>query len=323
MLNNKKILFIGPIFHDYHQLIEANLTSLGADVTFFPERNYGLPFKIVNNFFNKKLKKFQHNHYNQIFKKFDVSDFDYLFVVRGYMLPAEFLITFKEKNSKVKTIMYQWDSDEANPFSHLLNHFDVKYSFDFEDCRVNSSLNYLPLFFSDDISKAIKIPVKDKKYDFFFMGWYFPERYEAVVKFNDFAIKNNFNAKCFLYLPFTSYIKELIKGKKINTQIVSLKPMDRKEYLNILSNSKVMVDVSNPKQTGLAMRVIEALALNVKILTSNYSIKNDAQIFSEEYIAFLKGNEPTINDSFLISETNSSAKLFPLKDWLINIFNID
>lgn len=323
MLNNKKILFIGPVFHDYHLLIKENLILLGAEVTFFPEREYGFIFKIINNFFNKNLKKHQNNHYSQIFKQFDVSNFDYLFVIRGYMLSAEFLTEFKNKNRKAKTIMYQWDSDRTNPFSHLLNYFDIKYSFDFEDCRLNPSLKYLPLFFSDDISKGSIIPVKDKKYDFFFMGWYFPERYEAVLKFNDFAIKNKFNIKCFLYLPFTSYIKELIKGTKINNQIVSLKPMSRKEYLNILKNSKVMVDVSNPNQTGLAMRVIEALALNTKILTNNYNIKNDTQIFSEDYISFLNENEPTINESFLISETNSSVKLLSLKEWLINIFSIN
>lgn len=323
MLNNKKILFIGPVFHDYHHLIKEKLTLLGADVTFFPERRYGFIFKIINNFFNKKLKKYQFNHYNHIFEEVDVSEFDYLFVVRGYMLSPEFLLKFKEKNKNAKMIMYQWDSDRANPFSHLLNYFDATYSFDFEDCRINPSLNYLPLFFSDDISKENIIPMKDKKYDFFFMGWYFPERYDAVLKFNDFAIKNNFSIKCFLYLPFTSYIKEIIKGKKINNQIISLKPMQRKEYLSILNNSKVMVDVSNPMQTGLAMRVIEALALNVKILTSNYNIKDDAQIFSQDYISFLNENEPIINESFLISETNSSTKLLSLKDWLINIFRID
>jgi hypothetical protein len=323
MLNNKKILFIGPAFHDYHKLIIDNLTLLGAEVAFFPEKKLDFMFKIINNFYNKKLKKHQHNHYSQIFKQFDVSNFDYLFIIRGYMLSSEFLIEFKRRNLNARVIMYQWDSNKTNPFAHLLNYFDATYSFDFEDCRKYPSLKYLPLFFSDDISKQNRIPIKDKKYDFFFMGWYFPERYEAVMKFNDFAIRNNLNIKCFLYLPSTSYIKERLKGKNVNTKIVSSKPMDRKEYLSILNNSRVMVDVSSPNQTGLSMRVIEALASDVKILTNNCNIKNDAQIFSEDYISFLNENDPAINESFLNSKTNNSAKLFSLKEWLINIFSID
>ncbi|MFA4870261.1 MAG: hypothetical protein WC623_18830 [Pedobacter sp.] len=323
MLSNKKVLFIGPVFHDYHILIKENLIALGAEVTFYPERKYGNIFKIINNFFNKSLKTYQNHHYNQVFEKFDVSSFDYLFVIRGFMLSKEFLVKFRDRSPKAIMIMYQWDSNKTNCFSHLIPLFDKVYSFDFADCKQHLSLSYLPLFFTDDVSRNARSNVEHKKYDFFFMGWFFPERYEAVLKFIEFSSKNGFSVKAFLYMPFTSYIKERLLGRKLNREIVSLKPMPRREYLNILVNSKIMVDVSSPNQTGLSMRVIEAMASNTKILTNNHNIKNDTQIYSKEYVAFFNELNPEINESFLLSEVSNKPNLLSLQKWLVNIFSVD
>lgn len=320
MLTNKKILFIGPIFHDYHLLINNKLTAMGAKVSFYPERKYGVLFKVINNYFNKNLQAYQHSHYRSILKQVNSQDFDYLFVIRGYMLSKEFLDGFKKANPKAKLIMYQWDSNKTNPYSDVLQHFDAAYSFDFEDCEKFSRLSYVPLFYSDDIKKMVK-NANQLDYDFFFMGWYFPERYNAVIKFKELSLKNNFKLNAFLYMPFSSYIKELLIGTKLDMSVISLKHMKRDEYLNILSKTNVMVDTSNPNQTGLAMRVIEALASGTKILTTNFRLKEDVKIYSKDYVSFFDANNPNVDPSFLIANTTHQIKnLLSLEEWLRTIF---
>ena len=320
ILEGKRILFIAPVFHDYHHLVIRKIEELGAHVNFFPERDYSIIFKVFNNFSSSFLKNYQKFHYDKISKKFISDEYDYLFVIRGYLMPIEFIERFKSKNPKAVLIMYQWDSNETNPFSHLLEYFNVCYSFDFQDCSTFKRLQYLPLFYTDDI-----LPFVNSKeypdYDFFFMGWFFPERYQAVLKFKQFALNNNYTIKAFLFMPFTSYVKAILKRTSIDRSIVSFKPMKRKQYLEILSKSRVMVDVSNPNQTGLAMRVVEALATNTKVLTNNYRLTEDSNIYNKAAVAFFDDHNPQLSNDFLDNNriyTNSSVR--SIEEWLKLIF---
>jgi hypothetical protein len=320
MLENKKILFIGPVFHDYHLLITNKLMALGAAVFFYPERDYSFRFKLINNFFNKYLRYYQKLHYNSILKKIKTQEFDYLFVIRGYMLSKEFLDDFRKMNPNAKLIMYQWDSNKTNPYSHLLSSFDRACSFDFEDCDKYLSLNYIPLFYTDDV----KIKIKDENnltYDFFFMGWFYPERYDAVIKFKEFALQNGYKLKAFLFMPFSSYIKERFRGNKLDMSVVSLTHMKRHEYLYLLNKTNIMVDASSPNQTGLAMRIIEALASGTKVLTNNYKIKDDLKIYNDDYIAFFDAHNPFVADNFVKSKVSRKIKnLLSIEEWLKTIF---
>ena len=318
---NKKILFIGPIFHNYHTLIKEKLESLGATVDFYAERDYGWKFKIINNFFKNHLTKFQNKHYDSILVNSKDVDYDFLFVIRGYMLPDDFVLKFEKLNPKAKTIMYQWDSNEANPFSNVATLFHQVYSFDFKDCNDMPFIKYLPLFYTDDLI-PYREDKQEKEYDFFFMGWCFPERYEAVISFREFTIANNYKLKAFLYMPFSSYLKEILKGNFLDRSIVSFVPMNRDKYLNILSKSKVMVDVSNPRQTGLAMRVIEAIAINVKVLTNNMNLKHEKLVKNTEIFSFFEEKNVFVQHDFIREHSSISLdnSMLSIELWLKNIF---
>lgn len=320
-LKDKKILLIAPKFHNYHELIIDELTGVGAVVDFYPERNYGLKFKAINNFFPPRLKHYQEKHYRQIAQKTSSKSFDYLFVIRGYMMPADFLTDFKINHPGAKLIMYQWDSEKTNPFSHLLPFFNKALSFDFEDCKNYPSVQYLPLFYSNDVIAAIK-DKNDALYDFFFMGWFFPERYQSVLRFVSYAKEHNYKLKAFLFMPFTTYIKYKLKGESIDRSIVSLKHMSRSRYLENLANSRIMVDVSNPNQTGLAMRIIEALASQTKVLTNNLRLMDDKVIYDPEKIAFFDEKSPSVEPAFVTEiDFKQMAKVLCLNEWLTVIFN--
>ncbi|GAA3736236.1 hypothetical protein GCM10022422_19150 [Flavobacterium ginsengisoli] len=318
---NKKILFIGPIFHNYHILIKEKLEILGATVDFYPERDYGWKFKIINNLFKNHLNKFQKNYYDSILENSENADYDFLFVIRGYMLSNDFVNNFKKLYPKAKTIMYQWDSDEENPFFDVASLFDKVYSFDFKDCNNISFVKYIPLFYTDDL-----IPYRQKEqeaeYDFFFMGWCFPERYKAVISFREFTRTNNYKLKAFLYMPFSSYLKEVLKGNFLDRSIVSFTPMNRVQYLSILSKSKVMVDVSNPRQTGLAMRVIEAIAMGTKVLTNNMNLRQDKIVGKTELFSFFDEKDIFVKEDFINDQSfkGSSNSMLSIELWLKNIF---
>ncbi len=317
--SNKKILFICPKFHGYETMIINKLESFGASVTYYPERSYKADFSIINNFYPSKMDKFQERHYNKILKDTKDNAFDYLFVIRGYKLSKVFLEGFRRQNPSAKTIMYQWDSDRTNHFSHLVSQFDKVSSFDFEDCE-NLKLEYIPLFYTDDVLEYVNNK-KIYKYDFFFMGFFFEERYDAVLKFREFCNRNGYSLKAFLYMPFQTRIKYYFKRKNIDLDIVSFKPMPRKEYLTTLSESNIMVDVSNPGQTGLAMRVIESLACKTKILTNNHDFVKDQDVANSGMVAQFSISDINVDEDFFNLPANKvSNVVLPLSDWLGKIF---
>lgn len=317
-LRNKKILFVGPVFHHYHRVIIDALTELGAHVDFFAEREYSLRFKFINNYLNKRLQHFQSDHYRKIIKEIRPDSYDYLFVIRGYMMTEEFIAEFKKLNPSARTIMYQWDSERANPFFHLVPAFDKVFSFDFEDCRNNAALTYQPLFYTKDIEDNM-IAAGETAYTYLFMGVYFPQRYKAVVMFKKYASAHQQKIKTYIYLPFTTYIKEKLKGVKFDHSIVSFRHLKRQSYLSLLKQSEIIVDVSNEKQTGLAMRIIEALASDKKVLTNNPFIANDPTY--GDSIAVFNSDSPSVSDEFLNSKPRSKRNsILSVNNWIINLF---
>lgn len=316
----KKILFIGPKFHDYEIMITEQLEAMGATVDFFSERSYNIDFNLVNNFCSSYMNKFQNRHYRKILKVIANKTYDYLFVIRGYKMPVSFLKDFQKQNPTSRTIMYQWDSERTNPFSHLIESFDSVKTFDFEDSK-NFHLEYVPLFYTHDV-EHYRGTSKAYDYDFFFMGFFFEERYAGVLKFKEYCIQNGFTLKPFLYMPFTTRIKYFLQGKKLDRTIVSFKHMKRPEYLKILSKSRIMVDVSNPRQTGLAMRVIESLACSTKVATNNVFFEKDKLIANSGMICLFDLNNITIKQDFFDFESKQNQKIvFSLEEWLRQIFS--
>lgn len=315
-LQNKKVLLIMPIFYDYHNLIKHQLIDYGATVSFYPERKINYLFTFYNNFNQKLLRNYQEKHYNSILKEVDNNKFDYLFVIRGFMLPEFFLEKIKKINPNIKMIMSQWDAERENPYFHLINSFDKVFSFDYEDCKQNQKLIHRPLFFSKDVEK-FKQDNQKIIYDYFFMGAYIPERYNAILKFKNFIKDRNLSAKLFVYIPFTTYVKEKIKGKKLDMEILSTTPLDRNTYLKLLSSSKVMVDVSNENQTGLAMRVIEAVGAEKKIVTSNKFIINE-KFYNESTVQLFSLKDFSLDESFLKSKKVNEVDVnyYSLKNWV-------
>lgn len=315
----KKILFIGPKFHDYENMIKDQLESMGASVDFCAERSYGFDFNIVNNFFGSYVGRYQAKHYAKILKFAEGKKYDFLFVIRGYNMPISFLERFKKYNPDCVTIMYQWDSQRTNPFSHLVNSFDIVKTFDFEDSE-NLKIKYIPLFYTKDV-EGYRSKNKVYEFDFFFMGFFFEERYDGVLKFKEFCGSKGYKLKPFLYMPFTTRVKYFFKRKKLDRSIVSFKHMDRAQYLDILSKSRIMVDVSNPRQTGLAMRVVESLACNTKVATNNVFFKKDELVANSGMVSLFDLHSISIEEEFFDLEVSQDKKIvLSLEEWLKQIF---
>jgi hypothetical protein len=177
------------------------------------------------------------------------------------------------------------------------------------------------LFYTKDVENYAQ-KVKVYEYDFFFMGVFFDERYEAVLKFKEFCAGNGYKLRPFLYMPFTTRVKYFLKRKTLDRSVVSFKHMERTQYLELLSKSRIMVDVSNSKQTGLAMRVIEALACQTKVATNNGFFKKDDLIRDSGMVSLFNLNDIYIEQDFLDVKFKENQKItLSLEEWLKKIFS--
>lgn len=321
-LKNKKILFIAPIFYDYHKIIKLELESFGAKVYYFPEREHSYKFTVISNFFPSRLNKLQEKHYADILAKTKDIAFDYLFIIKGYKLPENFLIEFRKLHHDAKTMMYQWDSEINNKYVHLIKRFDKVFSFDRNDVSNFPDLRYLPLFYTEDIKKWRQLNEQNKETnDILYFGFYQKRRYEVMKEAMSFAKENNIKLKTFLYVPLSNYIKErFLKNNKIDLKFISFKPLKRNEYLKLLFDSKVVFDTSSINQTGLSMRVIETIGAGKKLITYNKYIKDEDVYNPDEHLIF-DGNSYEDILSFINKPSSPNYGNYFLTDWLRAIFS--
>ncbi|TGD81163.1 hypothetical protein [Hymenobacter wooponensis] len=326
VFKNKKVLFIGVAFYEYHLEIIKKIEEHGAEVTFFAERDTSIKYGIVNRLLPFWLDEYQQKHYTSILKKIANKEFDYFLVIRGLRMPLSFVRAVKAMNPGIKSIMYQWDANVNSPFLELENgynitgEFDKVLSFDYKDVEQNPWIKYSPTFYIDEVKElATKSKNERKEIDFFFFGSYLPERYAGLVKFKEFANQHGYKLHSHFYMSYRYYLIERLKGTKLDKSLISFAPMSRKEYLTLFNKSKAIVDVSNAKQTGMAMRVIDAIGTGKKVLTTNAWVTKEPS-YNPEQIAIIDLNDIKLPPSFLEKELEPSRVDYSLNKWLENIF---
>ena len=327
-LRNKNILYIGVKFYYYHQqLIDKLESSYGARVDYFPERDTSILYGIINRLSPANLEAYQELHYKRVLRQIMDKEYDYFLVIRGFKMPVWFVKKLKELNPSLKLINYQWDSNANSPFINTSTHynilpeFDVTLSFDYKDVSDYPQLSYSPTFYTDEI-KALGQQGETGKhqYDLFYFGSYLPERYAGLQKFIAYAKANNYSLKSHFYMPIRYYIIERLKGVKIDWKLIRLTKMSREDYIANLANAKTIIDVSNAKQSGMAMRVLDALGAGKKVITTNKWVAQDS-IFDPRQIAIIDIENISLDKNF-IEDTSPlpRKKEFTMDRWIERIF---
>lgn len=316
LFKNYKILFIGPVFFDYHTLIIEKLKDMGGDVTFYSEKKDGLLFGLLNNLNPKLINIYQKIYYYWILKKIDSERFTHFFLIRGYKIPEFFLAKLKHLNPSVKFILYQWDSNYNNPYFHILKYFDKASSFDLKDCNEKEGLKFLQLFYTDDIAE-IKFSEKIK-YNFFCFSSFTLDRYRQTIKVINYCKLHNYSFQAFCFIPISTYLRlKYFRGINLKEKFLSFKPMKREEYLKELSECETVVDLSHSTQTGLSMRIIEIYGAGKKVLTTNTSIINNP-IYSTDWVQVIDIDD--LKNIVFTQGNKLDRNQFLLDNWLKELF---
>lgn len=327
-ISGKRILFFAPAFFGYENKIEKKMEDMGAHVDMYDVRSVTSArdralLKIFPKLFNAKSLKY----YEEIIQKNKDKDYDYILIVKCDMTPEKILVQFRGIYPNAKMCLYLWDSIDNIPgVLDKLKYFDILHSFDLEDCKNYPTLKFRPLFYADEFCE--KFSIDDYKYDISFAGTIHSDRYAIIKEVRKIATEKGLSSYWFCYLQskFIYYFYKITKKEFADSTIneFDFEKKDSAEIANIVTQSKIVLDIQHPKQTGLTMRTIEMIGMNKKLITTNASIKY-YDFYNPNNISVVDRKNIKIDDKFLQTSyeplDEKLYKRYSLQNWILEVLS--
>jgi hypothetical protein len=327
-LDGKRILLLSVQLFDYENEIALQLRALGATVDYYDERPANSIYakgiiRLKRNVYQKKIDKY----YTQILKSVKHLKYDYLFVIKGEVVPVFFLKKIKELNPRCLNIFYTWDSFANCAHSvSILKYFNECYTFDSND-SVKYNINFRPLFSIEKYIEVRNQVLTKTDYNLLFIGTAHSDRYIISNKIVNWCSKNNLTsfAYYFMHGRLVFAFKKLFDSsfKYFDFKQLSFKSLDIDSIVNLYKRSAVILDINHPKQSGLTMRTFEALCAGKKLITTNNDIKK-YPFYNENNICIINREEPELNREFFetpfVSIEPSLLYKMSITGWINELF---
>ncbi len=281
----KKILFISPSYFDYYKAIINGLKNAGFCVDWFSDRpTQKNIFKAVSRINPYFVKKRVGSYFNQIINKTSKTEYDYVFFIRGmsYCFDNEMMHKLRKSQSNAKFICYQWDSiKNLKNIKEFWEFFDECYTFDRVDSLENENLMFLPLFFDNQyekIGEKLSLQNSECLYDYCYIGTAHPNKYKVIEEISEKLKKKYNNQFIYHYMPSRlKYFYHKFKDfeyKDATMKCFKTKTLSKEKAIDIIKNSRIVLDAPQINQNGLTIRAIETLGANKKLITTNKDIVN-------------------------------------------------
>lgn len=330
-LKGKRLLFISVSTFGYETAIKNEFEQRGLIVDFFDERpsdNFLVKgiIRIKKSLYSIQIK----NYYKKILASTENENYDYLVIIKGESVPVFFIEDFKKKNPKTILIFYTWDSirNNKNPLS-FIHLFDKCLTFDSKDA-LDFGLIFRPLFYLNEYSKLRVIEKSETKYDIVFLGTAHSDRYHISNTISLQCKKYGFSSYTYYYIQskLVYYYKKFFDKtfRFIEKSKLSFSILNFNQILNLYSESKIILDIQHPLQTGLTMRTFEALGAGKKLVTTNSNIK-DYAFYNTNNISIINREQPLVNSKFFLSDFIPYSKemnyAMSISGWVDSLFFLD
>lgn len=318
----KNVLFLSPPFFNYPSVIQGGLLRVFDKVTYFnttpSSRLYKIGWYLESYLSNHALKRKLHKDlFNNIKKQIeqDDIDYDYIFVIKGSCIPDDFYGYLKSKYPHARYVQYIWDDICNDPHApETFKFYDSVFSYNEKDC-VKYGIKFRPFFFSEEYESNIS----DRKYDISCIMSFSEDRIIFLNKF--------FNACSDIKRQFVlikgSWLLRMLNKSKIGNlgQYISSKGVNYNQMMEILQESKCLVDIQHPKQEGLTTRAFEALATRTKMITTNANIMG-YDFYDPQNIAVVSRDNPVV-DVLWLKDSYKEVESCVLKKYALSTFISD
>lgn len=271
---NMKVAILGPSFFGYLQTLAERLNERGIQTEFYDERGSNslwtkLKLRFLPKFIGQRQLK---PHHDAIAADIRQKGITHILVVTCEVFPLETLRALQDDGIGIHA--YCLDSFANKPHMRAISKIAKNTaSFDPDDCA-NEGFVYIPNY-SNLTQPEIIQPISERPVDFLFFGTlhsnrpYWISRVKSICKTQGW--KANlllfFHSKLLWYLRFATSPNVWHLGKNLKTVAFP------KSDVNAASlNAKVVVDIQHPAQSGLTMRVFEAISCGNIVITPNKNI---------------------------------------------------
>lgn len=271
----KTILYLNHDFFIYDRAIAEELRKRGYEVLFrkfvrqagFLDRRLCKKYGITSRQY--AANRCQASILSELTKK--RQHVDVVLVTSGQAMTEDTLKQLHQMFPQAKFIWNLWDSIRQNDqFEFLQKYFDILISFDKIEARQYGFL-YSPDFYIKEMA------AQQKKYDYCFVATYTEYRNSVLQDMlSRVGAKHNF-----IYLKETPNNRVIPTLRRICSKEVKwlaekniyYKALEYDTMLEIFAQSRCIIDIAHPGQTGLSMRPFEAMAVKSKLLTTNETIR--------------------------------------------------
>lgn len=328
-MEGKRVLFISNRNFGIQQMIQQTLEKKGAIVEFYDERPANTFFVKAAIRLNRNLLGFYVNRYHRdLIARTAHKKYDYIFFIRGEVFSYRNLQALLAAHPEARSVVYHWDSIANNHNAlNLLPLFDDKFTFDRTDSQ-RLGIGFLPLFYYDHYSR-LNDGRKEFKHDLLFVGTAHSDRYRIIK--NVASRFESLGKRCYIYfffqgkLMFYKYYLQHKEARSIKPSEVHYDSISNDDLLDLYRDSRIIVDVSHPKQTGLTLRCMEALGSARKLITTNRDIVN-YDFYDPQNILVIDGDRIEVPVEFIESDyrpvPEEIYRKYSLSSWCDTLFGI-
>ncbi|HEU5079600.1 MAG TPA: hypothetical protein VFT72_10310 [Opitutaceae bacterium] len=301
-LSGKTVLLIAARFFGYEKAIATELRRRGAIVDLLADRPFDTPImKAVTRFMPSLVMKPAEKLYHKQLGAYGRSQYDIILIVNGQTVSSAMLNSIKHDFPGAKYILYMWDSfqNRAGALANL-GFFDRCLTFD-PDCAKRYGLIARPLFFSPGFSTELPT---DFAYAISFIGTMHTDRF-AVLSQIDAQLAPETKRFWYLYLqaPWVFHVYRLtnrsFSGAKIEQ--FAFEALAKQKVQEVFSQSRSILDIEHPRQTGLTIRTLETVGASRKLITTNSRV-SEYDFYNPSNICVIDRERPKLPERFLETE---------------------
>lgn len=295
-IGGKKILLLYARFFEYDKIVRNKLIQRGAIVDLYDARaNISTIGKALLKKTDKFYKKKQLRFHKKICHLNRNKNYDFIFTNEN--LSTEVLSIYKEAFPNSVFILYLDDSvANFRKINETFQFYDKVLTFDSEDSK-EYGIEFRPLFFNDLCSMAKNSA--EKKHDICFIGTAHSDRMAIITKIIKKYPDRKIDLYLFLQSRFVYFYMFFTKKefRKYKFKFFKYKKINMNKVVEMISDSKAVLDIQHPNQTGLTMRTIESIGLKKKIITTNRKIEQ-YDFFNPNNIFVIDRDNPSFDEKF-------------------------
>ncbi len=344
----ERLLLLAPKFYGMELEIYYTLENLGYDVSYV--ENKILKFDYHGK--NSKFILFRRLYYltfrpdvryiNSVFSTMANTRYDILLAINCHSVCQYLFKLLKKANPSIRSVLFLWDSMSNYSWQKETKLFDKSYSFDRKDsCELG--IKYKPNFYIDKEQKLKSVI----EHHVFFAGKFNLKRLKILDKiwekgslcginlyFILWAGSKRFFHNNYIYRilkPFSIFywINDFLSNYEAIEKILTRdflvhEPLDLNEIRKHLHGSNVVLDINYAEQNGYSQRIIEALSLGKKIITTNYSIQEE-EYYNKNQIKVISTGFDDVDINWILESKTfpvpDSIKKLELSEWLLSVID--